>query len=275
MVAENLFNFTETPELCFRVVLTNSCNNDCIYCFKEAEVGSNTGNFTSAFFDELIRVAEKCGINKIHFTGGEPLLDKNIVKYIKQIKNTSNLDIGLTTNGTLLNLYGRDLHEAGLRRINVSVPTLNSLKYQFICKNRDIKQVLENIDELISLGYCPIKINVPIFKQNINEVNDFLIYFLKKKNIVLRFFSLLPNPGVEEKNCLSDDEVTKTLNQKIALLPQKLRQEAIQRVFYRCASHTYRKMCKECSWKSKCQDQAKAIRITKDGKFSLCLYNPR
>ncbi len=99
------FNFTKRPKLYLRIILTDICNNNCVYCFKEANVGGNCGKLTDSFFNGLIQVAEKYNIPKIHFTGGEPLLENRIIHFIKKIKNQSGLDVGLTTNGTLIKLF--------------------------------------------------------------------------------------------------------------------------------------------------------------------------
>ena len=269
------FNFTQRSKLYLRVILTDICNNNCVYCFREANVGGNCGKLTDSFFNELIQVAEKYNIPKIHFTGGEPLLENKIIHFIKKIKSQSALDVGLTTNGTLLKLFAANLYKAGLKRINVSIPTLDSLKYSSICKQDTLPEVLQNVDNLILLGYNPIKINIPLFKQNVDEINHFLTYFLEKDNIILRFFSVLPNPGLNSNECLTNEETINTLEKQILLLPLALRKEAIKRVFYRRPTQAKLKMCTNCPSKTICQDQAKAIRVTKDGTLSLCLLNTK
>lgn len=269
------FNFSQRKGLYFRIILTNSCNNSCLYCFKEADVGRNTGKFTVSFFDELVRVAEKYRIPKVHFTGGEPLLENRLVGFIKRIRRQSDIDVGLTTNGTLLRFYSKELYKVGLKRINVSIPTLDSHKYRLICRQNVLGEVLQNVEGLISLNYNPIKINIPIFKQNVSEIGDFLTYFLTKDNIILRFFSVLPNPGLRSKDCLTNDETINTLEKKVLSLPKEIQEKSMERVFYRAPNQAPLGMCRNCPHKIICQDEAKAIRITKDGKFSLCLLNSR
>ena len=238
-------------------------------------MGNDKGVFTPAFFDELINVAKNCRISKIHFTGGEPLLEKKLPDFIKRIKRKSCLDIGVTTNGILLGSYSKKLYEAGLDRINISIPTLDPKKYKLICGQEALKQVLQNIDDLAVFSYNPIKINIPVFKGNVDEIGDFLTYFLGKKDILIRFFSVLPNQGLKFQDCLCDREITEILEENIRSLTKDLKNEAIRRVFYRPLKKPSLKICTTCSKQVICRDQAKAIRITKDGKFSLCLLNPK
>ena len=269
------FNFTEKPELYFRIVLTNRCNSNCLYCFREADVGGSQGKLTYSFLDRLIIVGEKYKIPKIHFTGGEPLLEGGLASFIGRIRSKSNIDVGLTTNGTLLKIYSSKLYDAGLRRINVSIPTLDPLKYRLICQQNGLEQVLQNVDDLISLKFSPIKINVPLFKRNVDEIAEFLAYFLPKDNVILRFFSLLPNPGLKAQDCLMNEETIRKLELETSALPDPLKQESTRRVFYRAPMQPPLKICKNCAENTKCEDQAKAIRITTDGKLSLCLLNPK
>lgn len=152
---------------------------------------------------------------------------------------------------------------------------MDSDKYRLICGQNVLGEVLQNIDYLILLNYNPIKINIPIFKQNVNEIGDFLTYFLTKDNIILRFFSVLPNPGLRSEDCLNNDETINTLEKEVLVLPKELKEESMKRVFYRAPSQAPLRMCRNCPHKTICQDSSKAIRITKDGKFSLCLLNPK
>lgn len=269
----HLFKLTEPTRLYIRVLLTKQCNSKCIFCFRESGVGNDDVIFGLEFLRELAIAADRNAITKIHFTGGEPLLVKEIADYVRQVTACSSTSVGLTTNGILLNNQATNLYAAGLRRINISLPTLRSKRYRAICGQDMLQAVLTNIDIALDSGFWPVKINIPVYKENVDEMREFMEYFLRKDGVILRFFSILPNGGVPESSCLSIEETTTRLNYAIEQLTGLERAEATYRVFYRPPFVSDSTICKTCIKKSSCQDQAKAIRISLDGKIRLCVNN--
>lgn len=273
-ITEHLFRFTEPSKLYIRVLLTELCNSKCVFCFKECSKGNDDKLFGMEFFRELVRVAEKHAIPKIHFTGGEPLLINEVADYIGQVTKRSTVDVGLTTNGTLLHNHAGRLYAAGLRRINVSLPSLRSARYQAICGQDMLKTVLLNIDIAIDTGFWPVKINIPVYGENADEMLEFMEYFLPKDGVILRFFSILPNDGIPARSCLTFEETTTYLDEAIDQIEGNVREEATKRVYYRPPFLSCSSICATCTKRNYCQDQAKAIRISRDGNVRLCLANP-
>jgi cyclic pyranopterin phosphate synthase len=271
---KSLFRLTEPSRLYLRILLTRQCNSSCAFCFREGGKGSDGKLFSADFFQVIVRVAEKYAIPKIHFTGGEPLLDKQVSEYIRQVAAHQSVEVGLTTNGIILHAEASKLYAAGLRRINVSIPSLRPVRYRAICGQDMLQTVLSNIDLALKEGFSPIKINIPVYRDNVDEMQDFMEYFLKKNGVILRFFSILSNNGIPDSAYLTVEEATGYLEEAICRLAGKLREEAMKRVFYRPPFESRSSICSTCTKRDYCRDQAKAIRISSDGNISLCLSNP-
>ena len=139
----------------------------------------------------LIKDFVELGVNKIRFTGGEPLVRRGIVDLISKVNKLEGVkDLTMTTNGHLLKQMARPLKEAGLNRVNISLDTLDP-KIQEITRCGDLNAVLEGIDEAISVGLTPVKINtVLIGGINDNEIRELIDF--TKRGIDVRFIELMP-----------------------------------------------------------------------------------
>jgi len=147
-------------------------------------------------FEEVEKIITACaalGIKKVRFTGGEPLLLKGIDKLIQHTAAIDSInDISLTTNGILLYEMAEDLKKAGLRRVNISLDTLNADKFKKITRLGDISKVLKSIEKCIELEMVPVKINVVLMKGiNDDEIGDFINMTLNNP-IQVRFIELMP-----------------------------------------------------------------------------------
>ena len=152
-----------------RISVTDRCNLRCKYCMPEGGVKlinhSDILTFEEIF--EFTKVAVNYGINKVRITGGEPLVRRNIVELIRQLSQIKELqDLSLTTNALLLKEFAKPLADAGLKRVNISLDTLDADKFYNITRGGDINKVLEGIEAAIKAGLKPIKINCVIEKSN-------------------------------------------------------------------------------------------------------------
>jgi GTP 3',8-cyclase len=154
-----------------RVSITDRCNMRCFYCMPPEGLRL-LDHADILSYEEIIRVinvAARMGIRKVRITGGEPLLRRNLCHLVREIANVPGIeDVGLTTNGILLKDMARPLWEAGLRRINVSLDTLNPLKFRKVTKIGSYHEVWQGIHEAESLGFRPIRINV-VAMRGIND----------------------------------------------------------------------------------------------------------
>jgi len=135
-----------------RVSVTDRCDLRCVYCMKEKMNFLPKKEILS--FEEIERLCDNfisLGVKKIRLTGGEPLVRKNIINLIKNLNSkkihTNLKEITLTTNGTLLSKFAKDLKINGINRINVSLDTINPEKYNKITRFGDLEKVIKGIEE--------------------------------------------------------------------------------------------------------------------------------
>ena len=172
-----------------RIALTPRCNLNCIYCHHEGEANPN-GEISDEMVVSVARAAAQLGVRSLKFTGGEPLLRRDLAGLIAQMPQ--DLDISLTTNGIFLAEQAGPLAEAGLDRVNVSLDSLRPQTYRSITGGRegDLEKVLAGIDAARAAGLAPIKLNVVILKENEAEISD-LIDFCREKGLILQLIELL------------------------------------------------------------------------------------
>ncbi len=178
-----------------RVSLTDRCNLRCVYCMPEKGISKMCHNDILRFeeVEKIISACAELGVKKVRFTGGEPLLLKGLDKLIQHTATIESItDISLTTNGMLLYDMAEDLKKAGLKRVNISLDTLNAEKFKKITRLGDINKVLKAIDKCLELGMVPIKINVVLMKGiNDDEIENFINMTIDKP-IQVRFIELMP-----------------------------------------------------------------------------------
>jgi cyclic pyranopterin phosphate synthase len=142
-------------------------------------------------FEEIMEVVDAAitmGVDKIRITGGEPLVRKGIVNLVQMIASKPAIvDLGMTTNGQLLEQFALPLKEAGLHRINVSLDTMNPEKYNQITRGGDIGKVLKGINASVKAGFSPVKINCVISKSPSEPDAIEVAEFGKKHGLQVRF----------------------------------------------------------------------------------------
>jgi GTP 3',8-cyclase len=178
-----------------RVSLADRCNLRCVYCMPEKGV-EKLCHEDILRYEEVVKIVSafsKMGISKVRYTGGEPLILKDIEKIIYETSSLSGIeDISLTTNGMLLADMAPSLKEAGLKRVNISLDTLKEDKYRLITRGGNIKKVFHAIEKCITQGLTPVKLNVVVIKGiNDNEITEF-INLTKDMPIEVRFIELMP-----------------------------------------------------------------------------------
>ena len=137
---------------------------------------------------EIVRYAVSQGVNKVRLTGGEPLIRRNIITLVKMISEIEGVqDFSMTTNGVLLENYATELAESGLHRVNVSLDSLNSEKFQKITRFGDVNTVIRGIYKADEAGLSPIKINMVLSQWTTENDKDELREFCSKYGYELRF----------------------------------------------------------------------------------------
>jgi cyclic pyranopterin phosphate synthase len=257
-----------------RISVTDRCNLRCVYCMPEEGVKSLSHDEILRFEDtiKIVKVAATLGINKIRYTGGEPLVMKNIDKLIYETSKIKGIgDIAITTNGILLSNMAGDLKKAGLKRVNISLDTLNREKFKSITRIGDLDKVMEGIYKCLSLGLQPVKINTVLMRGiNDTEFEDFL-NLTRQLPVDIRFIELMPigeGAKMYEKNKLSFTEILESHPELIKIETEKSStaelyklQGAKGKIGF--ISPVSCKFCEDCN----------KIRLTSTGTIKPCLHS--
>jgi cyclic pyranopterin phosphate synthase len=159
----------------------------------EGEAASSpTGEMSAEEIARIVKVAVKLGISKVKITGGEPLLRKDIIEIVREIAATHGLtELSMTTNGTRLAGLAKELRESGLKRVNISLPTLNEEFYKALTGGR-LEDALEGVKAAVEAGLYPVKLNMLVLK----GVNDDAVFkmmdFAGKVGAILQLIELEP-----------------------------------------------------------------------------------
>jgi len=173
-----------------RISVTDRCNLRCTYCMPEEGIQLFRHDKILSF-DEIAgftEVAVSNGVTKVRLTGGEPLVRKGVTTLVSMISKIKGIeDLSMTTNGTLLKQYAKELRDAGLRRVNISLDTIDPEKFKIITRTGDINDVFEGIDAAKSAGLLPVKINCVIKDFKEEEEARAVAYFCKENELEIRY----------------------------------------------------------------------------------------
>ncbi len=261
-----------------RISVTDRCNIRCFYCMPEDNpvFMERREILTYEEIERFVRVAVRLGINKVRLTGGEPLTRRDLPVLVGKLVVIPEItDLALTTNGILLPEQAGPLYDAGLRRINIHLDTLDPAKFKQIVRRDMFERVLEGIFTCKRLGYGPIKLNAVAVRGLIEEDLVPLAQFGRKHGIEVRFIEFMPldaDGQWQRDKVLFADEILETLSYEIAPLVTVPDQDtwAPAREFMfsdgvgriGIIASVSRAFCKSCN----------RIRLTADGKLRNCLF---
>jgi len=178
-----------------RVAITDRCNLRCIYCMPAEGIAVKPQKDILTFEEitRVVRIAVNHGVQKVRLTGGEPLIRRNIEQLIKMLAPIPGLkDFAMTTNGIFLADKAQTLKQAGLKRVTISLDTLNPEQYTKITRKGNLNQVMAGIKAAQKAGLTPLKINVVAMRDvNHEEALDF-VDFAAEKDLEVRFIELMP-----------------------------------------------------------------------------------
>ena len=178
-----------------RISVTDRCNIRCFYCMPEDNVKFEPREHVLTFeeIERFVRVAAGLGVRKLRITGGEPLVRKHLATLISKLIQIPGIeDLALTTNGVLLAAQAQELYDAGLRRINVHLDTLDRERFLKITRRDEIGRVLEGIEACRRIGYGPIKINAVAVKNLVEPDIVPLARFGRERGIEIRYIEFMP-----------------------------------------------------------------------------------
>jgi cyclic pyranopterin phosphate synthase len=258
-----------------RISVTDRCDLRCLYCMKEDMQFTRRSQLLS--LEEIVNVATRfveLGVNKIRITGGEPLVRNNIMYVFEQLGALPGLDdLTMTTNGTQLTRYAAALRDAGVRRINISLDSLNADRFRRMTRVGDLRKVLAGIDAAIAAGFDRIKLNAVVLKnKNHDEVLD-LVAYARDREVDISFIEEMPLGVVDSHDramaFYSSDHILDDLRTRYELVPTtestggparyfRMPDSATRVGFISPHSHNF---CSSCN----------RVRLTAEGRLLLCL----
>jgi cyclic pyranopterin phosphate synthase len=262
-----------------RISVTDRCNLRCFYCIPQEEVEWLPRAEILSFeeIERFVRVVAPLGIRKLRLTGGEPLLRKDLPKLVAKLVAVPGIaDVGMTTNGVGLARLARPLREAGLRRVNVSLDTLDRELYRELTRRDALHAVLDGIAAAADAGFGPIKVNAVIERdRNLSEVVP-LARMARERRLVLRFIEYMPigmGDGWKMDKVVSNAEILEMLREIAPLEPAGADgtgpatrwRFADGRGEIGLIGSVSAPFCDKCN----------RIRITAEGKLRTCLFSVR
>lgn len=259
------------PIISLRISITNRCNINCLYCHHDGMLPSEKEMSPDEIF-QILEIAKSLGVEKIRFSGGEPLIRKDIIDIVEKTASLNFKDVSITTNGIFLAKYAEDLFKAGLNRINISFDTLDPETYKIITTKDYLDDVKKGILKAVEVGLNPVKLNMVVMKGiNDNEVIE-MFDFAKNNGMVLQLIELM-----KSENC-NDNAFSEKYHFDINLLEKNLEKMAKKvkiRKFMQDRKKYFidngeieivkpmdnTKFCENCT----------RLRITPEGKIKPCL----
>jgi cyclic pyranopterin phosphate synthase len=261
-----------------RISITDRCNLRCRYCMPEEGVDlmEHRELLTYEEIVAVVRVFARHGISKIRITGGEPLVRRGAVDLVKSLARIEGVrDLSLTTNGVFLKEYAKDLIEAGLRRINVSLDTLRPDRFAYITRRDTFKEVWAGIEAALRHRLSPVKINVVVIKDfNDDEVRAFARLSLAHP-LQVRFIEFMPvgeRNGWDAEKAIPSSHIKEEIRELGELIPKSPEENDGPATRYYIqggkgeigfispiSSH----FCAQCN----------RLRLTPDGKIRTCLFS--
>jgi len=178
-----------------RIAVTEKCNLRCTYCMPEEGVDFKHGEqiLTSDEIFRVINVLARMGIKKVRFTGGEPLVRKDILKLVEGAADTPGINaVHMTTNGIIFPRYAKALREAGLTGVNISLDTLEADKFKTITRRKGKDKVLDSIRIAQELNFPRVKINNVVMRDFNDDELDVFCELTKENRITVRFIEFMP-----------------------------------------------------------------------------------
>jgi cyclic pyranopterin phosphate synthase len=173
-----------------RISITQRCNLQCFYCHREGEISAGH-EMSKEEIRKIAKIACELGMKKVKLTGGEPLLRDDLPEIVSGIAEYAD-EVSLTTNGVLLEKYAKTLSNAGLKRVNVSLPSPTSELFRKITKKDCVQQVKDGIRTAVQSRFHPVKINMVMLKgMNIDEIPK-AIDFAQEVGAILQLIEFQP-----------------------------------------------------------------------------------
>lgn len=261
-----------------RVSVTDRCNFRCIYCMPEEMTFFDRSEIlTFAEIERFVRIAVRLGIRKVRLTGGEPLVRRDLTRLVESLSRIEGIeDLALTTNGVRLPELARPLREAGLKRLNVSLDSMDRETFARLTRRDALNAVLKGIDAALDAGFVPLKLNVVAMRgYTERELLDFA-RLARERPLIVRFIEFMPLDGDgiwDRDKFLSRKEILERIHAVYPLEPVEGRGSSPSEDFrfvdgkgiIGIIATVTDPFCRQCD----------RIRLTADGKLRTCLFATR
>jgi len=261
-----------------RISVTDRCNLRCRYCMPPEGVSLKEHRDILSFeeIEKIVRIGAELGIRKIRLTGGEPLIRRNLPDLVAALSRIDGIDdVAITTNGILLPKLAVPLKEAGLKRVNISLDTLQKDHYHYITRGGDITAAFKALETALAEGLEPVKVNTVLIKGfNDDEILDFCRLAFEQP-LHIRFIEFMPVGEVKywnRESMVRNSDVLSTVSKHFVLKPGKIGYSNGPAKYYVLEggkgslgfiSPMSNHFCGECN----------RLRLTADGKLRACLYD--
>ncbi len=258
-----------------RISITDRCNLRCRYCIPSDGIKLIARNEILSYEEiyKLAKIGAGYGINKIRLTGGEPLIRKNAAGLINMLVGIKGLQsLGLTTNGILLVQLADELYQAGLRKINISLDTLDKNKYNWITRGANLDILWAGILKAVKIGYRRLKLNVVVIKGFNDEELPAFARLTREFPIDVRFIEFMPFKNAYFRNqghYISSYESKQKIAACEKLIPNNSKSELRYKLVDGLGELSFisplsRPFCASCN----------RLRLTADGQLRNCLFSP-
>jgi len=258
-----------------RMSVTDRCDFRCVYCMDEKmQFLPRAQVLTLEEIALLGRAFVELGVSKIRLTGGEPLVRKNILNLFDNLGQLPNLkELVVTTNGSQLEKMAQPLRDAGVKRINISLDSLDEERFHRITRTGHLAQVLRGIEKALTVGFEKIKINVVILKnRNHDEVLD-LVNFCRDREIDISFIEEMPLGVIGEHDraeaYYSSDEIRQDITTQYELTPTTETTGGPSKYYY--LGNTKTRVGFISPHSHNFCDTCNRVRVTTEGRLLLCL----
>ncbi|WP_426414677.1 GTP 3',8-cyclase MoaA [Aestuariirhabdus sp. LZHN29] len=260
-----------------RLSVTDRCDFRCVYCMSEEMTFLPREQVLTLEEMALIgRAFSELGVNKIRLTGGEPLVRNNLLHLVRDLGALPGItNLAMTTNGSQLPRLAKDLREAGLKSVNISLDTLDAEQFTLLTRTGKLDRVLEGIQAAREAGFPRIKLNAVIMKGRNDDQVLALVTFAREQGVDISFIEEMPLGDIDEhhrgETLCTSEEVRELISARYELVASTENSGGPSR-YYHFADHDTRigfisphshNFCGDCN----------RVRVTSEGRLLLCLGN--
>ena len=258
-----------------RISVTDRCDFRCVYCMSDEMTFLPRARILT--LEEIATIAAAfvgLGVRKIRITGGEPLVRRNVIKLLRDLGGLKDLkELALTTNGSQLPGMAQMVRDAGVKRLNISLDTLDPGRFRKITRHGDLSKVLSGIDAALDAGFDKVKINAVVLKNYNHDEIIRLTEFASSRGMDISFIEEMPLGVIGDHDravaYYSSDQIRNDLSEKFTLIPTtestggpsryfRLSELGTRVGFISPHSHNF---CESCN----------RVRLTAEGRLLLCL----